>query len=81
MAKAPLPVETLIDRYGPHLNYVPPGGWRDESRHRRSVSSKRIAAFVDSNAGFNSRPAATRSSVSSRGRNFLSTTGCFARKA
>jgi assimilatory nitrate reductase catalytic subunit len=27
MARLPLPEEQLIDRYGPHLNYEPPGGW------------------------------------------------------
>ena len=27
MASLPLPVEELIDRFGPHLNDTPPGGW------------------------------------------------------
>jgi assimilatory nitrate reductase catalytic subunit len=27
MARAPLTEEELIERYGPHLNYAPPGGW------------------------------------------------------
>ena len=29
MAKPPQPIAALIERYGPHLNYVPPRGWRD----------------------------------------------------
>src|SRR5262245_26620941 len=33
MAQPPLSIEALLDRYGPHLNYVPPGGRRDASRH------------------------------------------------
>lgn len=28
MAHLPLPEEQLIDQYGPHLNYEPPGGWQ-----------------------------------------------------
>jgi hypothetical protein len=32
VAKAPLSLDELTARYGPHLNYVPPGGWQDESR-------------------------------------------------
>jgi len=32
MAKAPLPLEQLRDQFGPHLNYMPEGGWHKESR-------------------------------------------------
>lgn len=31
MAKPPVPISKLIELYGPHLNYEPPGGWQDES--------------------------------------------------
>src|SRR6478672_6421294 len=31
MAKAPASEESLKEQFGPHLNYVPPGGWKDES--------------------------------------------------
>src|SRR3954454_14481970 len=31
MAKAPASEESLKERFGPHPNYVPPGGWKDES--------------------------------------------------
>ncbi|MFB3827732.1 MAG: molybdopterin oxidoreductase family protein [Bryobacteraceae bacterium] len=34
MAKPPQPIEELAERYGPHLNYVPAGGWQEESRHK-----------------------------------------------
>jgi assimilatory nitrate reductase catalytic subunit len=27
MARLPASVEVLVDRYGPHLNHTPPGGW------------------------------------------------------
>jgi assimilatory nitrate reductase catalytic subunit len=32
MAKAPQPIEQLASIYGPHLNYMPPGGWSEASR-------------------------------------------------
>jgi len=32
MAKSPETLEQLQDRYGPHLNYIPEGGWSKESR-------------------------------------------------
>ena len=35
MAKAPVSEETLEEQFGPHLNYMPPGGWKDESRRSR----------------------------------------------
>src|SRR5512133_2464843 len=31
VAKIPVPPEQLVDRYGPHLNYIPKGGWHDEA--------------------------------------------------
>ena len=33
MAKLPVDRAALLERYGPHLNYTPAGGWQDESRH------------------------------------------------
>jgi len=51
MAKPPLPVEALIDRYGPHLNYVPPGGWRDESRHPAQKLVKTHCCFCGQQCG------------------------------
>ena len=32
MAKLPAPVEELTGKYGPHLKFIPPGGWKDQSR-------------------------------------------------
>jgi assimilatory nitrate reductase catalytic subunit len=32
MARPPTDEATLIERYGPHLKYEPPGGWESESR-------------------------------------------------
>ena len=51
MAKLPLPVEALIDRYGPHLNYVPPGGWRDESRNPADRLVKTHCCFCGQQCG------------------------------
>ncbi len=51
MAKPPLPIETLIDRYGPHLNYVPPGGWRDESRNPAEKLVKTHCCFCGQQCG------------------------------
>ena len=51
MAKPPLSIEALIDRYGPHLNYVPPGGWRDESRHPADKLVKTHCCFCGQQCG------------------------------
>jgi assimilatory nitrate reductase catalytic subunit len=39
MAKAPLPSAVLAERYGPHLNYVPPGGWGESSAPEKLVKT------------------------------------------
>ncbi len=51
MAKPPLPPETLIDRYGPHLNYVPAGGWTEESRHPPDRLVKTHCCFCGQQCG------------------------------
>jgi assimilatory nitrate reductase catalytic subunit len=51
MAKPPSPVEILIDRYGPHLNYVPLGGWRDESRNPADRLVKTHCCFCGQQCG------------------------------
>src|SRR5262249_60220372 len=38
MAKPPASVAVLSERQGPHLNYVPPGGWEES----RNVSEKLV---------------------------------------
>ncbi|HET9264527.1 MAG TPA: molybdopterin oxidoreductase family protein [Vicinamibacterales bacterium] len=32
MAEPPVPVDALVNAYGPHLNYEPPGGWEEAAR-------------------------------------------------
>ena len=32
MSKPPLPVEALVEQFGPHLNFAPPGGWEESAR-------------------------------------------------
>src|SRR5258705_3114135 len=39
MAHLPLPEEQLIDQYGPHLNYEPPGGWHASGPPDRLVQT------------------------------------------
>ena len=34
MARAPLSLDELAGRYGPHLNYVPQGGWQGDAGHQ-----------------------------------------------
>jgi assimilatory nitrate reductase catalytic subunit len=51
MAKPPLSIEDLVQRYGPHLNYLPPGGWRDESRHPAERLVKTHCCFCGQQCG------------------------------
>src|SRR5690349_24457433 len=51
MAKPPSSLETLVERYGPHLNYQPPGGWRDESRHPADRLVKTHCCFCGQQCG------------------------------
>ena len=51
MAKAPSPPEELVQRYGPHLNYVPPGGWHEESRHPPDKLVKTHCCFCGQQCG------------------------------
>ena len=39
MAKLPLPPAQLAEIYGPHLNYVPVGGWHDEAGSEKLVKT------------------------------------------
>ncbi len=39
MARPPLPVEELIERYGPHLHSTPPGGWDGRDAPDRLVKT------------------------------------------
>ncbi len=51
MAKAPQSVDELIERYGPHLNYVPQGGWQEESRHKPDKLVKTHCCFCGQQCG------------------------------
>ena len=51
MAKAPLSLDELTAQYGPHLNYVPPGGWQDESRHQAEKLVKTHCCFCGQQCG------------------------------
>jgi assimilatory nitrate reductase catalytic subunit len=39
MARAPLSEAELIERYGPHLNHAPPGGWETEHQVDKVVNT------------------------------------------
>lgn len=51
MAKAPVSEERLKDQFGPHLNYVPPGGWKDESVHPAEKLVKTHCCFCGQQCG------------------------------
>jgi assimilatory nitrate reductase catalytic subunit len=51
VAKPPLAEQDLISRYGPHLNYVPPGGWEDESRNAPEKLVKTHCCFCGQQCG------------------------------
>ncbi len=43
MAEPSISLKSLIERFGPHPAYTPPGGWQDESRN--PAYSSRSAAI------------------------------------
>lgn len=51
MAKPPLPISQLIELYGPHLNYEPPGGWEDEARNPAEKLVKTHCCFCGQQCG------------------------------
>src|SRR5512146_2746953 len=51
MAKSPVSEETLKAAYGPHLNYVPQGGWREESVHPADKLVKTHCCFCGQQCG------------------------------
>jgi assimilatory nitrate reductase catalytic subunit len=51
MAKPPASDEQLIARFGPHLNYIPPGGWREESVHPAEKLVKTHCCFCGQQCG------------------------------
>src|SRR5471030_71336 len=51
MAKAPLSLDELAGRYGPHLNYLPPGGWHGNSGHQPEKLVKTHCCFCGQQCG------------------------------
>ena len=51
MAKAPVSEEILKEKFGPHLNYKPPGGWNDESIHPAEKLVKTHCCFCGQQCG------------------------------
>ncbi len=51
MAKPPLAPDVLIEQFGPHLNFVPPGGWREESTHPAEKLVKTHCCFCGQQCG------------------------------
>jgi assimilatory nitrate reductase catalytic subunit len=43
--------ETLQEQYGPHLNYIPVGGWQEESRHPADRLVKTHCCFCGQQCG------------------------------
>src|SRR5512146_643341 len=51
MARPPRSPEALIEQFGPHLNFTPPGGWREESTHRAEKLVKTHCCFCGQQCG------------------------------
>src|SRR5512146_1110324 len=51
MAKPPRSPEALIEQFGPHLNFTPPGGWREESTHPAEKLVKTHCCFCGQQCG------------------------------
>jgi assimilatory nitrate reductase catalytic subunit len=51
VAKAPQSLDELSQRFGPHLNYVPQGGWQEESRGTPPTLVKTHCCFCGQQCG------------------------------
>jgi assimilatory nitrate reductase catalytic subunit len=51
MAKPPASDQQLIERFGPHHNFQPPGGWKDESVHPAEKLVKTHCCFCGQQCG------------------------------
>jgi assimilatory nitrate reductase catalytic subunit len=60
VAKAPLSLAELTAQFGPHLNYFPPGGWQDESRHQAEKLVKTHCCFCGQQCGIQLKVRANR---------------------
>jgi assimilatory nitrate reductase catalytic subunit len=51
VAKIPGSVEQIVETFGPHLNYTPPGGWNQEGRHAPDRLVKTHCCFCGQQCG------------------------------
>jgi assimilatory nitrate reductase catalytic subunit len=51
VAKPTVPLDEIAERFGPHLNYVPLGGWQDESRNPAEKMVKTHCCFCGQQCG------------------------------
>jgi assimilatory nitrate reductase catalytic subunit len=51
LAEPPVPVDTLVDAYGPHLNYAPAGGWEEAARRPPDRLVKTHCSFCGMQCG------------------------------
>ncbi|MEA2695489.1 MAG: assimilatory nitrate reductase catalytic subunit [Acidobacteriota bacterium] len=51
MAKPPLPLHDLQERFGPHLAFTPPGGWGEERTHSPDELVKTHCCFCGQQCG------------------------------
>jgi assimilatory nitrate reductase catalytic subunit len=55
VATPPQPIDVLANRYGPHRNYAPPGGWGDAARRRPDRLVKTHCSFCGMQCGIQLR--------------------------
>jgi assimilatory nitrate reductase catalytic subunit len=51
VARPPADPETLAERFGPHLNYAPPGGWAEQAAHPPDHLVKTHCCFCGQQCG------------------------------
>ena len=51
VARPPLSIDVLADRYGPHRNYAPPGGWAEAARRPADALVKTHCSFCGMQCG------------------------------
>jgi assimilatory nitrate reductase catalytic subunit len=51
VARPPLSIDVLADRYGPHRNYAPPGGWAGSARRPADALVKTHCSFCGMQCG------------------------------
>src|SRR5690242_4724673 len=51
MARPPATLQELADHFGPHPNYLPPGGWQDESSNPADRLVKTHCCFCGQQCG------------------------------